>query len=113
MAGGLPGVNVRNHFGTDAFYVHQIFATVWHDENAVKLNLNIDEQRRFVLIDGEGFAALDNAWGRRGWTRAHLEFVEPEDFLEAFKCAWARSAKKPRRPGRKKMVKTKKATKKR
>jgi len=100
MAAGLPGARMRDHFGSDAFYVHQIFATVWHDLNAVNLNLIPEEQRRFLLVDGEGFSQIPNAWGRRGWTRVNLDFVDPEQFKEALRCAWAHSARDPRRAGK-------------
>ena len=71
MAQALPDVPVRDHFGSGAFYVHRIFATVWHDKNCVNLNLNLEQQQRFLLIDGEGFSQIDNAWGRRGWILGH------------------------------------------
>jgi hypothetical protein len=107
LAAALPGSHMRDHFGSDAFYVRQIFATVWHDQNAVNLNLNLAEQQRFLMIDGEGFVQIDNAWGRKGWTRVHLEFVEPEQFTEALRCAWAHSAKATHNKTRKKTRKKK------
>jgi hypothetical protein len=95
MARSLEGVTEKDHFGSDAFVAHKrIFATVWHDKNEVNLMLSREQQRRFLSIDGEGFAELDNAWGRAGATRAQLAFVDRKDFLEALKAAWQNSAVK-------------------
>ena len=102
MAGALPGVTVRDHFGSDAYRTDGgIFATVWHASNTVNLNLTVDQQRRFVEMDGEGFVQIANAWGRRGWTTANLEFLERADFEAALRAAWENSAakrKSSRRP---------------
>ena len=106
---GLPNVQVKDHFGSDAYYVHRIFATYWHDTNSVNLRLNPEEQQRFLPIDGEGFTQIDNAWGRMGWTRVDLDFVEPQDFENALKTAWAHSVKPRRRPPRKATKKSSRA----
>jgi hypothetical protein len=98
MARSLPDVTERDHFGSDAFRTQGgIFATVWHETNTVNLKLTPEQQRRFVLIDGEGFVEIDNAWGRQGWTKANLEFLEPEQFGEALRVAWTNSHDKPPR----------------
>ncbi len=81
------------HFGSDAFSANKrIFATVWYDKNTVNLRLSPDEQKRLLLLDGEGFVEIDNAWGKQGWTTVQLEFVDKEQFLDALKSAWLNSA---------------------
>ena len=59
-------------------------------------------RRQFVAMDGEGFAEIDNAWGRQGWTTANLEFLEREDFAAAVKTAWENSAQNASRRASKK-----------
>ncbi len=93
LARVLPDVSVQDHFGSDAFRTPGgIFATVWHEKRTVNLRLTVEQQRRFVEIDGEGFVEIDNAWGRQGWTTASLEFLDREQFLTALQVAWQNSA---------------------
>jgi hypothetical protein len=105
IARELPEVSEYDHFGSDAFRtVGGTFATVWHAKANVNLNLTVEQQQRFVLLDGEGFVEIDNAWGRRGWTTANLDFVDEAAFRDALLAAWGNAANKParRRTARKK-----------
>ena len=103
MAAASPGVTVRDHFGSDAYRTDGgIFATVWHATKTVNLRLTVEQQRRFVGLDGEGFTEIDNAWGRQGWTTANLEFLEREDFAAAVKTAWENSVQNATRRAAKK-----------
>ena len=93
MARALAGVTEKDHFGSDAFVANnRIFATVWHDRNEVNLMLNLEQQSHYLAIDGEGFAEIDNAWGRAGATKVQLSFVDKKDFSAALKEAWVHSA---------------------
>lgn len=93
MARALEGVTEKDHFGSDAFVAFgRIFATVWHDKNEVNLMLSQELQRQVLSIDGEGFAQIDNAWGRAGATKAQLDFVDSKDFAWALKLAWDHAA---------------------
>jgi hypothetical protein len=95
MARALDGATEKDHFGGDAFVANgRIFATVWHDKNTVNLMLNLEQQKYFLSIDGEGFNQINNAWGRQGATNVQLEFVDPDQLSEALKAAWENSAKK-------------------
>lgn len=93
MAHALDGVTEKDHFGSDAFMANKrIFATVWHDKNGVNLRLSLKDQRNFMEQDGEGFVEIDNAWGREGWTKVQLEFVDSKLFEDALQAAWRHSA---------------------
>ena len=95
LAKSLPGVTVKNHFGSDAFYADKrSFVTVWHEKNEISLRLNIRQQQEFLEKGGEAFAEIDNAWGRQGWTKVYLEFVKKRALEEALKSAWENSANK-------------------
>jgi hypothetical protein len=108
LAKALTGVTEYDHFGSAAFRTKGgTFVTVWHAKNSANLKLTVEQQRRFVLIDGEGFVEIDNAWGRQGWTTANLQFVDEEALREALELAWANTANKPprKRAARKKATK--------
>jgi YjbR len=93
----LPDVTEYDHFGGNAFKGKgSTFVTVWEAKNTANLKLSPEEQRRFVMLDGEGFVEIDNAWGRQGWTTANLEFVDETAFREALAIAWRRSNEKAR-----------------
>jgi hypothetical protein len=105
MARELPEITEQDHFGSDAFRTPLgIFATVWHDKRTVNLRLTPEQQRRFVLLDGEGFSEIDNAWGRQGWTAAALDYLDRALFLEALRTAYqnrlTKTARRRRTAGR-------------
>lgn len=115
LARGLDGVTEKAHFGSDAFYANKrIFATVWHERGEVNFRLTPDLQDHYIGLDGDAFSRIDNAWGRQGWTTAHLEFVEQDVFIQALKSAWEASFQARKRPQAKKAKATpsKKARKK-
>jgi YjbR len=88
----LPDLTEYDHFGSNAFKGKgSTFVTVWETKNTANLRLSPEEQRRFVMLDGEGFVEIDNAWGRQGWTTVNLEFVDEAAFREALTSAWQRS----------------------
>ena len=98
IARAIEGVTKKDHFGGDAFVANgKIFATVWSKTDTVNLMLNIEQQKRFLSIDGEGFVALNNAWGRKGATCAQLKFIEISDFENALEVAFNNTMKKSKK----------------
>ncbi|MGZ3690662.1 MAG: MmcQ/YjbR family DNA-binding protein [Pseudobdellovibrio sp.] len=95
IARSMEGVTEKDHFGGVAFVANgKIFATVWSKTNTVNLMLNLEQQTQLLSIDGEGFFALNNAWGRKGATCVQLEFVEKSDFEDALELALYNTKKK-------------------
>jgi hypothetical protein len=98
LARQLPDVSEQGHFGSDAFRTPGgIFATVWHETGTVNLNLTPEQQRRFVALDPDGFAAIDNAWGRKGWTAATVAALSKALFVDALNAAWMNSSERAAR----------------
>lgn len=97
MVKKLDGVTRRDHFGSEAFSANgRIFATYWPDDT-VNFMFDLALQEKYTSLDGDGFVAIDNAWGKKGATKAYLQFVEEEDFARALADAYAHSAvKRPR-----------------
>jgi hypothetical protein len=94
MAAALEGVTEKDHFGSNAFHAHKrIFATVWHEKKTVNLRLTPEQQAEFLELDGDAFSIVPNAFGKQGWTTAHLEFCDKEQLAGALKAAWETSAR--------------------
>lgn len=93
LASKMDGVTIKKHFGSDGFSANKrMFLTIWHEKNQANIRLNISDQEEFLAMDGDGFAPINNAWGRQGWTTINLEFVERADFQKALRKALEFSA---------------------
>ena len=49
------------------------------------------------MMAPEGFAPIDNAWGRQGWTTATLSKLSLPELKNALKTAWLHAVPKKRR----------------
>lgn len=99
IALALPGASEHPHFDRRAFKARVTFATLAPDERSANLKLTADEQALKCAVAPDGFSALDNAWGRQGWTRAILAALTEEELRAALEMAWRHGAVKAvRRP---------------
>ncbi len=79
IALSLAGVAEYPHFDRRALKARVTFATLTPDELSANIKFAQDEQALKCAVAPDAFAALDNAWGRQGWTRATLAALsEPE-----------------------------------
>jgi hypothetical protein len=92
IALALPGVAEYPHFDRRAFKARVTFATLAPDELTANLKLAPDEQALKCVVAPDAFAALDNAWGRRGWTRATLASLSEPELGAALEMAWRHGA---------------------
>lgn len=109
MALSYDGVTEKDHFGGDAFSANKrMFATVWHENKTVNLRLSPEIQNYFLSKDGEGFLQIENAWGKKGWTKVQLDFIDATLLEKALDEAWKYSsiADKKAKPKNKKVGKT-------
>ena len=88
----LPSTTHAPHFDRTAFKVRRIFATLAADRRTANLKLTPDEQAFKLLLVPEAFVAIDNAWGRQGWTTAMLEQLSTDELRAALELAWAHGA---------------------
>jgi hypothetical protein len=89
LAAALPEVTEGAHSGHPDFRVGgRIFATLWVDEERVVLRLKPVEQAALIEAEPDRFAAVDGAWGRRGWTSLDLWETEEETLTAALHAAW-------------------------
>ncbi len=104
IALSLHGVAEYPHFDRRAFKARVTFATLAPDELSANIKFAPDEQALKCAVAPDAFAALDNAWGRQGWTRATLAALsEPElsgrsRWLGATAQPRPRSARRAARP---------------
>jgi hypothetical protein len=101
IALGFPDASEHPHFDRRAFKARITFATLSPDELTANLKLAPDEQALKCAVAPDAFAALDNAWGRQGWTCATLARLSEAELRAALAMAYAHAvAPKPNRPRR-------------
>lgn len=90
----LTDASAAPHFERVAFRTPQrIFATMAPDALSANLMLNLDEQAAITKAS-KAFAALDNAWGRKGATMVTFADVDESHVRDALAWAHARAMKK-------------------
>ena len=85
----LPKVSEVAHHDRRAFRVRRIFATLAADGATANLLLTPHEQEILVAAHPAVFAAVPNAWGRRGWTQMRLDAADATLMASALKTAWS------------------------
>jgi hypothetical protein len=100
IALALAGVAEYPHFDRRAFKARVTFATLAPDELTANLKFAPDEQALKCAVAPDAFAALQNAWGRKGWTRATLAALSEPELSAALQMAWRHGAAKAERHGR-------------
>ena len=95
IALSLEGAAEYPHFDRRAFKARVTFATLAPDELTANIKFAPDEQALKCAVAPDAFAALDNAWGRRGWTRATLAASASQSF--APRSRWPGAIARPSR----------------
>jgi hypothetical protein len=97
MCMAFHGVIAKPHFDRTAFRTSaRIFATLGPGGRDLNVFLSPDEQAA-ISQSRAGFAPLDNAWGRRGATRADLAVVDEAALQDALTWAYAHALPKPKK----------------
>jgi hypothetical protein len=98
IALSLEGTAEAPHFDHAAFKVVRNYATLAADGRTANLKFTPDEQEFKCMMAPEAFAPVPNAWGKQGWTTAHLSKLSTAELRNALETAWAQAARKrPRR----------------
>ena len=96
IALALPDAAEHRHFDRRAFKARVTFATLAPDELTANLKFAPDDQALKCAVQPDAFAALDNAWGQRGWTRATLAALSEAELRAALEMPWRHGAAKPK-----------------
>jgi hypothetical protein len=94
IALSLEGAGEYPHFDRRAFKARVTFATLAPDELSANIKFARDEQALKCAVAPDAFAALDNAWGGRGWTCATLAALSEAELKAALETAWRHGAAK-------------------
>ncbi len=99
MAMALPGVVSAPHFDRTAFKVKRTFATLAADGQSANLKFSPEEQEFKCMLGPDVFQAIDNGWGRQGWTTLLIGAASRDEVAAALAMAHAHAGdvKKPRR----------------
>ena len=97
IALSFDGAAEHPHFDRRAFKARVTYATLAPDELTANIKFAPDEQALKCAVAPDAFAALGNAWGRRGWTRATLAVLSEVELRAALEMAWRHGASKMKR----------------
>jgi hypothetical protein len=92
IALSFPGASEHRQFDRRAFKARVTFATLAADQESANLKFAPDEQALKCAVARDAFSALDNAWGRRGWTLARLAALSEVELQAALEMAWRHGA---------------------
>jgi hypothetical protein len=87
IALSLAGTTEAPHMDRAAFRVKRIYATLAADGRTANLKLTPDEQEFKTMLAPEVFAAIDNGWGRQGWTTITLAAATEDELRAALEMA--------------------------
>ena len=97
MALALPGTTAAPHFDRVAFRVDRIFVTLAADGRTANFKFTRDEQEFKCQLAPDLFKAIDNGWGRSGWTTLTLAPASEADVRAALEMAHAHAVGKSTR----------------
>jgi hypothetical protein len=89
IALSFEGTVEAPHFDRAAFKVARIYATMPPDAKTANVKLSPDEQEFRTMLMPEALKALDNAWGRQGWTTVRLAAISEAELRTVLEPAWA------------------------
>ena len=88
LALALEGTTSAPHFDRTAFKVRRIYMTLAGDGKSLNLKLTPEEQDFKTMLAPEIFAALDNGWGRQGWTAVDVAAISKDELAAVLQMAW-------------------------
>lgn len=97
IALSLAGTTEVPHMDRAAFRVDRIFVTLDAEGRTANFKFTPDEQEFKCQLAPDVFVPLDNAWGRQGWTTAHLSVATEGDLRAALEMAHGHAMGKPKR----------------
>ena len=97
MALALAGTTEAPHVDRAAFRVKRIYVTLAADGHTANLKFTPDEQEFKTMMAPEVFQAIDNGFGRQGWTTITLAAATEDELQAALEMAYAHATGPARR----------------
>jgi len=95
LALAFPEVAEAPHFEKTSFRVkNKIFATYDAAKNRATIKLSLIDQNVFATAGNSAIYAVDNKWGKQGWTIVELTKVNKAVFKDALTLAYCEVAPK-------------------
>jgi hypothetical protein len=95
LALALQGTAEATHFDRAAFKVARIYVTLAPGGKTANFSFAPDEQKLKCMTAPDAFTAIDNAWGRQGWTTARLSALSVAELKDALTVAWRNALPRP------------------
>ena len=97
IALSLAGTVEAPHFDRAAFKAARTYVTLAADGLTANFKFTPEQQEFKCLLAPEAFSAIQNGWGRQGWTVADLSRLSEPELRNALEIAWAHGAAKTAR----------------
>ena len=97
IALSLEGTSEAPHFDRTAFRARRIYVTLAADGKTANFMFAPEEQEFKCMMAPDAFAAVPNAWGKRGATTAILSKLTTAELEDALATAWKRAMSKKAR----------------
>lgn len=95
LALALPEATEEAHFEKTSYRVKKkIFATYDAKRQRACLKLSLADQDVFSVLGKDAIYAVDNAWGRQGWTMIELSIIDEPILADALIAAYIEVAPK-------------------
>jgi len=93
LALSFPETTEEPHFEKTSFRVKKkIFATYDHKNKSACIKLSAIDQHVFASADKTNIYAVDNKWGKQGWTMVEMQDVHNDLFSDALTLAYCEVA---------------------
>ena len=97
LALAFPGVAEKPHFDRRAFYLARTFVTLAGDGETANIKFTPEEQAFKAELYPDAIVALDNGWGRQGWTMLVLDKLSEDELRACLDMAFAHAQPTPKK----------------
>lgn len=95
IALSFPDTTEEPHFEKTSFRVKKkLFATYDETNKRACIKLSEIDQNVFISADRQNIRAVENKWGKQGWTFIEMDKINKDLFFDALTTAYCEAAPK-------------------